>query len=677
MAPLQGDRIGPFVIKSPLGSGGMGQVYLAEDDNLRREVALKLLRSELAVNQEMRDRFTREAQILASLDHEHIGRIHGAIEDGNYYGLVLQFVPGPTLKEMIASGPLPAEAVLSIASQLIDALEAAHHHQSGRIVHRDLTPANIKVKADGFVVVLDFGLAKLYGDVPNGRMSPIPTHIQSPSGLLIGTPRYMSPEQVRLEQLDQRADIWAFGCVVYEMLTGSPAFPGEDFGEVTASILKEDPDWRLLPSTTTSSIRRMLRRCLARPKDQRYSDIRDVRLDVRDAENEQRPDGVDARTVREVFAYVGFREARTAEELVCLSVARSFEDAQSALDRLRPCLQQQSPDEQPGDDVVAWAERELRTFGDSLQKLQPPGNDRLVQRKTVECYVQLLDWGADETLLTRFCETFCTWLTYRGRKEALRNETLREFAYRLINRLPECPSRMRALNSFEKVLDQIDPAAEHDVSLIWLLVVGHLTALEPSILARLLLKGFHIAVRDWSTFQGTWVSTLTSVLEQDRLGHAERSDLDREISRHVRDIKDSPAKKNEYVTLVGIIARLRRRSCRPPNCYVPQQPLSGILSVLDDAPLHESVPCKVGNVRVAMSGWHPGAWLTGDQPTHHHDWATATLLINEIRYAVQVSGPEPEAAFNNRYNHTYGYRVRFLDGQEEELARLRADEPLT
>jgi Tol biopolymer transport system component len=250
----------------------MGQVYRARDRKLNRDVALKVLPPLLAFDPDRLARFRREAQMLAALNHPNIAAIYGFEDAGGVHALVLELVDGPTLADRIALGPRPLPEALAIARQIAEALEAAH--EKG-IIHRDLKPANIKIDAGGTVKVLDFGLAKLA--IPDAA-SPAP--LTSQEGVILGTASYMSPEQARGQSVDKRADIWAFGCVLYEMLTGRLAFPGDTVSDTIAKILEREPDWSLLPAQTPDIVRRLLLRCLARNPRERMRDIGDVRLEI-------------------------------------------------------------------------------------------------------------------------------------------------------------------------------------------------------------------------------------------------------------------------------------------------------------------------------------------------------------------------------------------------------------
>jgi len=291
MALTPGTRLGPYEILAPLGAGGMGEVYRAHDTKLNRAVALKVLPTEFALDAERLARFKREAQVLASLNHPHIGAIYGFEESSGVQGLVLELVEGPTLADRIAQGALPIDEALLIAKQITEALETAHEQG---IVHRDLKPANIKLRPDGAVKVLDFGLAKLdaaESDGPNasGRPaalthSPTLTFAATQAGVILGTAAYMSPEQARGRPADKRSDVWAFGCVLYEMLTGRRVFDGEDVTDIIAAVVRADPDWAALPPETSPALRWVLEGCLQKDRQQRIPDMSVVRYLMSDAE---------------------------------------------------------------------------------------------------------------------------------------------------------------------------------------------------------------------------------------------------------------------------------------------------------------------------------------------------------------------------------------------------------
>jgi dipeptidyl aminopeptidase/acylaminoacyl peptidase len=276
-----GHRIGPYTVTALLGAGAMGQVYRARDPKLNRDVALKVLPTVFAVEADRLVRFKREAQMLAALNHPNIGAIYGFEDASGEPALVLELVDGPTLAEVIARGPLTLDETLTIARQIAEALEAAHDKG---IIHRDLKPANIKIASNGPVKVLDFGLAKVWESVPDALLSGSPTVTASQLGerAILGTPAYMSPEQARGKTLDKRTDIWSFGCVVFEMLTGRTAFGGETISDTIARVLERDVDWATLPPTVPPRIRDLLRRCLQKDSNRRLRDIGDARIEIDD-----------------------------------------------------------------------------------------------------------------------------------------------------------------------------------------------------------------------------------------------------------------------------------------------------------------------------------------------------------------------------------------------------------
>ena len=283
MGLTSGTRLGPYEIVSALGSGGMGEVYRAKDTNLKRQVAIKVLPQAVGADPERLARFQREAEVLAALNHPNIAHIHGLEKSDGALALVMELVEGPTLADRIANGPIPLAEALPIATQIAEALEAAHEQG---IIHRDLKPANIKVRSDGTVKVLDFGLAKALD--PAGASSAdamsSPTIHATQAGIILGTAAYMSPEQARGALVDRRADIWAFGVVCFEMLTGKPLFAGETISETLAAVLRDDIDWTVLPAATPERIGRLLKRCLHRDVKQRLQAIGEARivLDSRD-----------------------------------------------------------------------------------------------------------------------------------------------------------------------------------------------------------------------------------------------------------------------------------------------------------------------------------------------------------------------------------------------------------
>jgi hypothetical protein len=281
MSLSPGARLGGYEIVALIGAGGMGEVYRARDGTLTRDVALKILPPLFARDPERLARFSREAHLLATLNHPNIAAIYGFESSDHSPALVLEMVEGPTLAERIERGSIPLEDALPIARQIAEALEAAH---AQGIIHRDLKPANIKVRDDGTVKVLDFGLAKAMAvDSSPGVVALSPT-ITSPAatamGTIMGTAAYMSPEQARGRAVDKRSDIWALGAVLYEMLTGRRAFDGEDVSDTLANILKREPDWASLPAETPPAVERVLRRCLTKDPRLRTHDVADVRIEL-------------------------------------------------------------------------------------------------------------------------------------------------------------------------------------------------------------------------------------------------------------------------------------------------------------------------------------------------------------------------------------------------------------
>ncbi len=263
----------------------MGEVYRATDTTLGRQVAIKILPDAFASDPDRLARFEREAKTLASLNHPHIGAIYGFEKSAGMHALVMELVEGPTLADRVAQGRISLDEALPFAKQIAEALEAAHEQG---IVHRDLKPANIKVRPDGTVKVLDFGLAKAMEATgamsPNVSQSPtITTPAMTQAGMILGTAAYMSPEQAKGRTVDKRSDVWAFGCVLYEMLTGARAFAGDDVSDTLAAVLRAEPDWRTLPPETPASIRRLLRRCLEKDRKRRLSDAAGARLEIDDA----------------------------------------------------------------------------------------------------------------------------------------------------------------------------------------------------------------------------------------------------------------------------------------------------------------------------------------------------------------------------------------------------------
>jgi eukaryotic-like serine/threonine-protein kinase len=290
MALVPGTRLGAYEILTLLGRGGMGEVYRARDTRLKREVAIKVLPATVAQDPDRLARFQREAELLATLNHSNIAQIYGFEESDDLRAIVLELVEGPTIADRIIRGALPLAQALSIAKQIAEALETAHEQG---IVHRDLKPANIKVRPDGTVKVLDFGLAKVLEPVSpkSAETTTSPTIITTAMtgmGVVLGTVAYMSPEQARGKPVDKRTDIWAFGCVLYEMLSGRSAFAGETVSDTIAKVLEREPHWPALPPSTPARIRDLLGRCLQKDQRLRLHDIADARIEIEEALTNQR-----------------------------------------------------------------------------------------------------------------------------------------------------------------------------------------------------------------------------------------------------------------------------------------------------------------------------------------------------------------------------------------------------
>jgi serine/threonine protein kinase/Tol biopolymer transport system component len=301
-----GKTLGHYQISSQLGKGGMGEVYRARDTKLNREVALKVLPEEFASDPERMARFKREAQLLASLNHTNIASIYGLEESGEVRALVMELAEGPTLADRISKGLIPLDEALPIARQIAEALEAAH--EKG-IIHRDLKPANIKVPPEGAVKVLDFGLAKaMEGEAAaiDASQSPTLSLAATKAGVILGTAAYMSPEQARGSAVDKRCDIWSFGIVLFEMLTGKQLFAGETVSDTLAAVLRADVDWNLLPASIPASIRALLRRCLAKDRKQRLQAIGEARIVIE--EYISNPSGASFQETAAVACRHGFQE---------------------------------------------------------------------------------------------------------------------------------------------------------------------------------------------------------------------------------------------------------------------------------------------------------------------------------------------------------------------------------
>ena len=277
---MVGRTLGHYEILEPLGAGGMGEVYRARDTKLDRDVAIKVLPEDFATDADRLARFAREAKLLASLNHANISAIYGLEDEGDTRFIAMELVEGETLAERIArSGRIDVDEALDIARQIAEALEAAH---DANIIHRDVKPANVLLTGKGGVKVLDFGIAKSTTVEANAALTEQATSL-TVDGTLMGTPPYMAPEQIRGEEADKRADIWAFGCVVYEMLTGKGAFARETVADTLAAIIERNPDYDTLPPDVPPSIRQLVRRCLEKDQRERLRDIGDARIEIKQA----------------------------------------------------------------------------------------------------------------------------------------------------------------------------------------------------------------------------------------------------------------------------------------------------------------------------------------------------------------------------------------------------------
>jgi serine/threonine protein kinase len=292
-AQYSGRRIAHYELAEQIGAGGMGQVYRATDTKLGRHVAIKVLPIAFSQDPSRRSRFEREARALAALNHPNIAAIYGFENEQDSCALVLELVEGPTLEQVLTKGPLPFKEALRIARQLAEALETAHERG---IAHRDLKPSNMKITRNGTVKVLDFGLAKaLAGETPAQNLSQAAT--DTGQGLILGTPGYMSPEQATGQGADKATDIWAFGCVLFEMLTARSAFGGDSTTEIIGAVLGRDPNWASLPVEVPDNIRHLLRRCLEKDRSKRVHDIADARVELDDAVSALTPTGSSAASV--------------------------------------------------------------------------------------------------------------------------------------------------------------------------------------------------------------------------------------------------------------------------------------------------------------------------------------------------------------------------------------------
>jgi Tol biopolymer transport system component len=336
MTLLLGTKLGPYEILAPLGAGGMGEVYRARDTRLGREVAIKVLPEAFARDSERVARFEREAKLLASLHHPNVGSIFGLEEVAGHRYLVLEFVEGETLSARLSRGALPVDEALAVCAQIAAAVEAAHEEG---VIHRDLKPGNVMLKPDGMVKVLDFGLAKASAadgssSDANLSASPTMTYAATGAGVILGTAAYMSPEQARGKAVDRRTDIWSFGCVLYECLTGRRAFEGETISDLVARILEREPDWAAVPATIQEAVRRLIRRCLTKDARERLRDIGEARI----ALGEARAPGAQARSAASAAPPARGVRLRTAALLAIVAAAGI------ALGALLPGLRRVSPD---------------------------------------------------------------------------------------------------------------------------------------------------------------------------------------------------------------------------------------------------------------------------------------------------------------------------------------------
>ncbi len=281
-----GKTLSHYKVLEKIGQGGMGEVYRAEDTNLSREVAIKVLPEQFTQDPQRLARFEREAKLLASLNHPNIAAIHSFEHADDIHFLVLELVPGETLQERVAKGPLPVEEALEVCRQIAEGVEAAH--EKG-VIHRDLKPANVKVNPEGKVKILDFGLAKAFEEEispDDMSQSSTLTEEMTRAGVILGTAAYMSPEQAKGKPVDKRADIFAFGAVLYELLTGKRTFEGETITETIAAVLKSEPDWEKLPSDTPGRIKELLDDCLQKEVRDRPHDISHTRIQIKKALSE-------------------------------------------------------------------------------------------------------------------------------------------------------------------------------------------------------------------------------------------------------------------------------------------------------------------------------------------------------------------------------------------------------
>jgi len=299
-----GDKLGHCEVICLLGQGGMGEVYRARDTTLKRDVALKVLPSTSLRDEDRMARFQREAEVLASLDHPNIGHIHGIVASEDSRGLVLALIEGPTLADRIEARRIPVDEAVAIAKQIVDALEYAHDRG---VVHRDLKPANIKITPEGVVKVLDFGLAKVLEEDPapsSVTNSPTLTVGHTRAGVILGTAAYMSPEQAVGRAVDRRSDLFSFGAVLYEMLSGKRAFRGATTPDVLEAVVKDDPDWEALPASTPAYLRKLLKRTLVKDRKLRLQAAGEARIALANPEDAAEPESTGSSKLAWVAAAV-------------------------------------------------------------------------------------------------------------------------------------------------------------------------------------------------------------------------------------------------------------------------------------------------------------------------------------------------------------------------------------
>jgi serine/threonine protein kinase/Tol biopolymer transport system component len=370
-----------YEITAEIGRGGMGEVYQAKDTKLGRDVAIKVLPEEFALDTDRVARFQREAKLLASLNHPNIAAIYGLEESEGVHFLVMELIEGDTLRDRIKSGPIPVEEALKLALQMAEALEAAH--EKG-VIHRDLKPANIKVTPDGKVKILDFGLAKAYaGDQGNVNLADSPTisAAATQQGVILGTAAYMSPEQARGKPVDKRADIWAFGVVLYEMLTGGQAFTGETVSDTLALVLAREPAWQSLPQNLHPRIRFLLERCVEKDPKNRYSGISDARVEIQKVLAD--PSGVFAQPVSTVEPHGKLRSTLT---LIAATFILTAVIVGAAIWYLRPT----EPPQVMRSDYELPEDQQLLIAGGTQISISPDGR-RMVYCTTDGLYIRSID----------------------------------------------------------------------------------------------------------------------------------------------------------------------------------------------------------------------------------------------------------------------------------------------